>query len=134
MIGIIKKAWNYPNAQEFIRFCVVGVLCTIIDATIFYIVRTCASYPIALIAGYCLSLGVNYLLTIFWTFSAKPSVSNAVGVISAHLFNLFIVRMGLMCLFTDIMCINDRISYIPTLIISAITNFIILKYIIYKLK
>lgn len=128
---------NYRNNHqfnEFIRFCIVGVICTGIDAAIFYAVRLFTPYPVALVSGYVLSLIVNYFLTIYWTFKSKPNANNAVGVVVAHLFNLFVVRMGLMYIFVDILAINDRIAYIPTLMISVITNFIIVKLVINKLK
>lgn len=81
---------------QFCKFCIVGVLCTCIDATIFYTVIRFSSYQVSLVTGYVLSLLINYFLTIYWTFNSKPSKKNAAGVVIAHLFNLFIVRMGLM--------------------------------------
>lgn len=117
---------------EFIRFCIVGVLCTVMDAVIFYIVREFASYPIALVSGYILSLIVNYFLTVIWTFRSRPNFKNALGVLSAHMFNLFVVRMGLMYFFVNVVSINDRVAYVPTLLISVVTNFIIVKLVINK--
>lgn len=132
MRGSFKKLlFKY---SEFIRFCMVGALCTGIDAVIFYTVRSFATYPIALVSGYMLSLIANYFLTIYWTFKSKPNTKNAIGVVSSHLFNLFVVRMGLMFIFVDLMMINDRISYVPTLAISIITNFFIVKMVVCKLK
>lgn len=119
---------------EFIRFCIVGALCTVIDAAIFYAIRTIAPYHVALISGYLLSLIVNYFLTIYWTFKSEPNKKNAIGVVFAHLFNLFIVRMGLMFLLVSIIGLNDKIAYVPTLFISVVTNFIIIKFLINKLK
>ena len=121
-------------SKEFVRFCIVGAVCTGLDAAVFYAVRLFAPYQMALITGYLLSLFANYFLTIYWTFQSKPNAQNAIGIVLAHLFNLFIVRMSLMYLFVDMMGVNDRIAYVPTLAISVITNFIIIKLIINKLK
>lgn len=131
---LIEKYKTNKEIIEFIKFCIVGGICTIIDASIFYIVRLFAPYQIALTSGYCFSLIVNYFLTIYWTFKKKASIKNALGVIGAHLFNLFIVRMGLMYLFVDYLNMNDSIAYIPTLFISMITNFIVVKYAVNKLS
>ncbi len=120
--------------KEFIRFCVVGLVCTILDSAIFYTVRLFAPYQVALVTGYSLSLIVNYFLTIYWTFQSKPNRGNAIGIVAAHLFNLFVVRMGLMYIFVNIMSISDKIAYIPTLLISVVTNFIIIKLIVNRLK
>lgn len=120
--------------NSFIRFCLVGALCTLIDTIIFYCVRAFASYHVAMISGYVLSLIVNYFLTIYWTFKSKPTSKNAIGIIVAHLFNLFIVRFGLMHIFVDILSLNDKLAYMPTLVISVITNFIVVKCVINKLS
>ncbi len=120
--------------KEFIRFCIVGAICTALDAAIFYAVRCFAPYQIALTAGYLLSLVANYFLTIYWTFKSHPNKKNAIGIVAAHLFNLFVVRMSLMYVFVDMMGIDDKIAYLPTLAISMVTNFIIIKFIVDKLK
>lgn len=119
---------------EFVRFCIVGALCTGLDAFIFYVVRNFVSYPIALTSGYILSLVVNYFLTIYWTFKSTPNTKNVIGVVAAHLFNLFVVRMGLMHIFVNFLSISDRFAYIPTLVISVVTNFLIVKVVVNKLS
>lgn len=116
--------------RELIRFCIVGAFCTGIDAMIFYIVRLFAPYSVALISGYLFSLIINYILTVLWTFKSKPNKQNAIGIFAAHLFNLFVVRMGLMWLFVEVLNLEDKIAYVPTLLISVISNFVIIKYII----
>lgn len=121
------------NFQQFVRFCIVGVICTLLDASIYNIVRLFAPYPVALASGYCLSLILNYFLTIRWTFQKNSSAKNAIGVVGAHLFNLFVVRMGLMFLFVDCCGIADQFAYIPTLLISVVTNFLIVKFVVVHL-
>ena len=114
----LKQIIHKPKLQQFIRFCLVGGLCTIIDALLFYTIRNFTSYEIALVVGYLSGLIINYILTIYWTFKSNPSIKNAIGIVSAHLFNLFIVRMGLMYIFVNIISWSDKISYLPTLGIS----------------
>ena len=121
---------NREKYSELIRFCIVGALCTGIDAIIFYTVRLFAPYIVALLCGYLLSLIINYLLTVIWTFKSKPNKHNAIGIFAAHLFNLFVVRMSLMWLFVEVSHLEDKIAYIPTLLISVITNFVIIKFVI----
>lgn len=118
------------SIRQFTRFTIVGTVCTGIDAALFYFLRTLTSYQVSLVCSYIISLTVNYYLTIYWTFSTSSNVKNLIGIISVHLFNLFVVRMGLMYLFADILLINDRIAYIPTLMISVVTNFLFIKLII----
>ena len=131
----IKEIYSGDSkSAEFLRFCIVGVIATALDAGIFYLVRLFASYQIALVSGYCLSLIVNYLLTIYWTFKKKPTTGNLVGVIAAHMFNLFVVRMSLMWIFVNIAGIPDRMAYIPTLLISMVTNFLVVRFAVNKTK
>lgn len=124
----------YYKHQKFFRFCIVGAFSTLLDASIFYLVRMVASYTIALVTGYCTSLIFNYILTVYWTFQTKASIGNAVGIVMAHLFNVFVVRLGLMHLLIEVFMLEDRIAYIPTLMISVVTNFVIIEFVVNKLK
>ena len=128
----VKKIVNKDETRQFVRFCIVGGTCALIDAAIFYIVRLFAPYQVALISGYLISLSVNYFLTIYWTFRTTPSVHNLVGVIGAHMFNLFVVRRGLMWLFVEVFDMDDSVAYIPMAIISAVTNFLIIRTVVRK--
>lgn len=126
----MKKLSHRISTNSFLRFCIVGTFCTGVDAAIYYVVRLFASYQTALFCGYCLSLCLNYCLTIHWTFKAKDSLKNGIGIVLSHLFNLFVVRMGLMYIFVNVFRLNDNIAYIPTLIVSVITNYLIIKVVV----
>lgn len=130
---LIRLYKTTPSLQEAFRFCVVGGLCSVIDACIFYAVVPFTTYHIALVSGYCLSLIVNYFLTIHWTFKKKASAKNAIGVVAAHLFNLFVIRMGLMVLFVDYIGLSEQIAFIPTFIISVVANFFIVRMVVNRL-
>ena len=132
MIMVLKNCPNSPKFYEFIRFCIVGAFATILDAAIFYTVIRFASYRTALVCGYLISLIANYFLTVLWTFKKKPSKKNALGVLIAHLLNLFVVRMGLMFMFINKVGIDDDLAYIPTLAISTITNFFVVRFFVYS--
>ncbi len=126
----IKGLLTNPETQQFIRFCIVGGTCALIDATVFYVIRLLAPYQVALISGYLISLCVNYLLTVYWTFRTKPAVLNLFGIICAHMFNLFVVRMGLMLLFVEILGWKDSIAYLPMAVISAVTNYLVIRTVV----
>ena len=124
---------RYPKFVEFGKFCIVGGICTVIDAGVFYATHNLIGYRLAMIAGFCLSIIVNYLLNIYWSFKSKPSLKNAIGILAAHLFNIFVVRLGLMWLFVDSLGLSDSIAYLPTLAISLVTNFIIIRFVVKQL-
>ena len=126
----VKKIISHNETQQFIRFCIVGGVCAMIDAAVFYVVRLFAPYQVATISGYLISLCFNYFLTVYWTFKTAPSVHNLVGIIGAHMFNLFVVRLGLMWLFVEFFELDDSIAYIPMAIISAVTNFLVIRTVV----
>lgn len=126
----IRELLTHKETRQFIRFCIVGGTCALIDAAIFYIVRLFAPYQVALVSGYLISLCVNYLLTVYWTFQTKSSVRNLLGIVGAHMFNLFIVRMGLMLLFVELMGLSDSIAYLPMAVISAVTNYLVIRTVV----
>ena len=129
-MGKAKEIINHTETRQFIRFCIVGGTCAIIDAIVFYIVRLFAPYQVALVSGYLISLCANYFLTIYWTFKTSPTTHNFFGIIGAHMFNLFVVRMGLMWLFVEVFKWDDSIAYIPMAIISAVTNFLVIRAVV----
>lgn len=118
-----------PKSIEFVKFCIIGCICTTIDAGIFYAIHSSTGYRIAMICGFCISIIFNYLLNTYWSFKAKPTISNIVGFLVAHCLNIFFVRISLMWLFVDLLQITDGIAYIPTLLISTVTNFLIIRFI-----
>lgn len=124
----IKDVACDERIKEFIRFSIVGVVCTAIDTVIFYAIHDWTGYTIALICGYVISLTINYVLNIYWSFKEKPSVKNALGLVTAHLFNLFVVRLSLMHIFISLFGLSESFAFIPTLAISVITNFFIVRF------
>ena len=130
MVNKIKKLLSQKEVQQFIRFCIVGGTCAMIDAAVFYVVRLFAPYQVALVSGYLISLGVNYLLTVYWTFKTGSSVKSLVGIIGAHMFNLFVMRMGLMWLFVEVLGLSDSIAYLPMAAISAVTNYLVIRTVV----
>lgn len=126
IIARLKALLMQEEMRQFVRFCIVGGTCAMIDAAVFYVVRLFAPYQVALVSGYLISLCVNYLLTVYWTFKTGSSVVNLLGIVGAHMFNLFVVRMGLMWLFVEVMGLKDSIAYLPMAVISAVTNYLVI--------
>ncbi len=133
-MGKVKKIINHNETRQFIRFCIVGGICFLIDAAVYYVARLFLPYQIALISSYLISLCFNYFLTIYWTFKTSPSVQNLVGVVGAHLFNLFVVREGLMWFFVEVLRWDDSIAYLPMATISAVTNFLVIRTVVNRSK
>ena len=118
--------------QQFIRFCIVGAFATLLDAALFYMFRQWMSYQASMALSYTICLLLNMVLTLRWTFRRKFSLRNVMGVMWAHLFNLFVVRYKLMELFVVTLKMSDRLAYLPTLGISVVVNFLIIRAIVHK--
>ena len=43
------------------------------------------------------------------------------------MINLFVVRMGTMYVLVDLLLMNDKVAYIPTVALSVVTNFVIVR-------
>lgn len=114
---------------EFLKFCCVGAVCAFIDWSVYSLFCFIFPYQAAVLMGFSVSLIVNYRLTAVWTFKKKPTAGNFVGMVCAHLVNLFVVRMALLMLFVEILLLDERIAYIPTLLIAAITSFLMIRYV-----
>lgn len=124
MLDILNDSSKW---HQFLRFCIVGMICTAIDAGVYYSLYRLTGYRIAMISGFFISLGFNYLLNTYWSFQQKPSVRTAIGVFAAHCLNIFVVRMTLMWVFIHFMGLEAGVAFVPTLIISMITNFLIIR-------
>ena len=118
--------------RQFIRFCVVGVIATVVDATLFYLLRQWLPYQMSMMISYAICLCLNMVLTLLWTFNSVINIQNAISIIAAHLFNLFMVRFGLMALFVNVFLINDKLAFLPTLCISTLSNFFVIKTMLHK--
>ena len=118
--------------QQFLRFCIVGAFATALDAGLFYLFRQWLPYQLSMTLSYSISLCINMVLTLLWTFSTQFNINNAIGVIAAHLFNLFVVRFGLMALFVNVLNIDDRFAFLPTLAISVLANFFIIRAVLHN--
>lgn len=112
---------------EILRFFCVGISSALIDIIVFNVFLFFSSYELSIIAGFIISWLFNYILSSLWTFSETPTVSNFVGMLLAHLTNLFVIRMGIMYLFVDVLNIHPRIAYIPTLMIAAVTSYFLVR-------
>lgn len=118
--------------RQFVRFCIVGGIATVADAALFYLLRLWLPYQSSMMISYAICLCLNMVFTLLWTFNSTINVQNASSIIAAHLFNLFIVRFGLMALLVNVFQINDKLAFLPTLCVSTLANFFIIKVLLQR--
>lgn len=120
-----------PNAQEILRFGIVGCIAVFIQFIVYYTLVNHVNHNIALLGSYAISLAINYLLTTSFTFHVKPSKRNGIGFLGSHLVN-FTLQYLLLNLFV-LINMNEQHAIIPVLMLCVPINFILVRHFIKKL-
>lgn len=115
------------SEYSLLRFAVVGILCTIVDVTVYWLMLFIVPYSIAMIVGYFVSLILNFVFTTLWTFRASMGVMNFISVLAIHLFNCFVLRANILDIFVKACEYEERLAYILTILITVPLNYILLR-------
>lgn len=78
---------NRNKLHEMIRFCIVGVVATMIQYVVYYVLLPYIDERVALTVGYIISFCCNYIMTTHFTFRVKASTRNAGGFALSHFIN-----------------------------------------------
>ena len=73
--------------SEMIRFGIVGVVATLIQYAVYYLLLPYMDERLALTIGYIVSFCCNYVMTTRFTFRVKANPKNAGGFALSHLVN-----------------------------------------------
>lgn len=119
---------------EFLRFCMVGGVATVLHYGIYLLLQTFMNHgvwlSVAYTIGYCTSLVCNFFLTTYFTFRSKASAGKAAGFGFSHLVN-YLLHIVLFNIFIAI-GIDKVIAPIFVLAIAVPTNFTILHFVFKK--
>lgn len=122
--------------QEFVRFCIVGVIASAIQYLVYYLLQLIDGgqlwLSIAYTIGYVVSLVCNFFMTTYFTFRSKVSVGKTAGFGFSHIIN-YTLHMVLLNLFLSL-GIHRLIAPILVLMIAVPTNFTILHFVYHKKK
>lgn len=128
-INILNK--EKGKVQEFIRFCIVGVIAAGIHYLVYYILQFLSGgslwLSIAYTIGYVVSLVCNFFMTTYFTFRSKVSVGKAAGFSVSHIIN-YTLHIVLFNLFISL-GVHRLIAPILVLMIAVPTNFTILHFV-----
>ena len=133
-MNYITELLKSEKAQQFARFCIVGVIAAGIHYLVYYLLQMINGgslwLSIAYTAGYVVSLVCNFFMTTYFTFRSKVTIGKAMGFSGSHLINytLHIVLFNLfICL-----GVHRLITPILVLMIAVPTNFTILHFVYRK--
>ena len=113
--------------NEFIRFGIVGGLCTVLHYGIYYLLQLYINVNIAYTLGYVLSFMANFYLTSYFTFGTTPSWKKLIGMGGANAVN-YALHILLLNLFLRI-GISQEWAPIPVFAIAIPVNFLLVRFV-----
>ena len=116
--------------NEVIRFAIVGVLATLIQYAIYYVLLPYMDEKIALTIGYIISFCCNYVMTTRFTFKVKANTKNAGGFTLSHIVNWGLQVVGLS--FFIWLGIHKEWAPIPMYMVCVPVNFILVRFFLKK--
>lgn len=126
----LKKA-----SGQFIRFAVVGVLCTIVNYAVFYALLEGISlhYQLASATGFLAGLAIGYPLNKAWTYNHKEKSSRKlkVGYLGVYLGSLAL-SLAFLYVAVDLVGIDARYANILAIGLTTCTNFLGTKFFVFR--
>ena len=121
---------------QFLRYCFVGGVATIVDWGVLYIAEKMGlHYLLAAVAGFVFGLACNYALSKFMVFNGETAVVDAkkeflgyavIGIIGLG------ITLVLMFVMTDLLGLYFMISKVIATVLVLIWNFMARKLLLYK--
>ncbi|MBP1615204.1 MAG: GtrA family protein [Bacteroidetes bacterium] len=119
-----------PNFFEFVRFGIVGITALFIQYGVYYFLMQFMNVNIAYTLGYLISLIVNFVMTLLFTFKVKANAKRGAGFIFSHVCN-YLLQLGLLNLFLY-WGLSKIIAPVPVYIISIPFNFFMVRFFVKK--
>jgi len=116
---------------EFVRFGIVGVIATIIQYGIYYLLINFISVNISFTIGYLISFCCNFWLSAKFTFKTDATAKKGLGFALSHLVNY-----GLQMMVLNIsikLGIPDQFAPIPVYLICIPVNFLLVRFVFKKI-
>ena len=123
-------------AAQIFKFANVGVLSTLLNYSCFYILFSVYSlnYMLSSATGYLLGVFVGFMFNKGWAFQYKKvSAKEPLQYIILYSFSLFL-GLSFLRLLVDEFNIQPEIANIATITLTAITNFLGLRFWVFRKK
>lgn len=136
-MGCFKEIVSNPKNQEFVRFCIIGVVATLIHYSAYYALIKGAHIEkgiwisVAYTIGFLVSWCCNLWLTAHYTFKTTVSLKRGVGFAVCHGVN-YLLHLGFLNLF---LWIGISATIAPWLVFCCVIpiNFILVRTVFKKL-
>ena len=128
----LKKLLTSQKTVEFLRFCVVGVIATIIHYGLYLLLDRWIAVNVAYTIGYAVSLCCNLWFTSRFTFKEKATAMRIGGFLASHGVN-YLLHMVFLNMFLWL-GIPEQWAPLPVYCIVVPINFILVRTAFKKLK
>ena len=119
---------NSTTLREAIRFCIVGVLATIVHYGIYLLLKGVINVSVAYTIGYVISFIGNFVLTNVYTFKTQATAKKGIGFVICHVIN-YLLHIGLLNVFIW-MGVPSSIAPIPVYCIVVPVNFLLVRKVV----
>lgn len=125
-----KLFLDHPKWTELIRFGIVGSVALLILYAVYYLLLSFCGHNASYSLGYTISMIVNYLLTVSFTFKVKSNSKKCFGFAFSHLVN-YLMQIACLNLFIWI-GMAEAYAPIPVFAICVPINFLLVRWFIKK--
>ena len=115
---------------EVLRFGVVGVLATVLQYAIYWVLLWWAGASLSLAVGYAVSFVFNFVGSTRYTFRVKANASRGAGFVLSHVVN-FLLQMTTLNLFIWLGVSRD-LAPVPMFCVCVPVNFILVRFFLKK--
>lgn len=119
---------NSTTLREAIRFCIVGVLATIVHYGIYLLLKGVINVSVAYTIGYVISFIGNFVLTNVYTFKTQATAKKGIGFVVCHVIN-YLLHIGLLNVFIW-MGVPSSLAPIPVYCIVVPVNFLLVRKVV----
>ena len=119
---------NSTTLREAIRFCIVGVLATIVHYGIYLLLKGVINVSFAYTIGYVISFIGNFVLTNVYTFKTQATAKKGIGFVICHVIN-YLLHIGLLNVFIWL-GVPSSIAPIPVYCIVVPVNFLLVRKVV----
>ena len=116
------------SLREAIRFCIVGVLATIVHYGIYLLLKGVINVSVAYTIGYVISFIGNFVLTNVYTFKTQATAKKGIGFVICHVIN-YLLHIGLLNVFIW-MGVPSSLAPIPVYCIVVPINFLLVRKVV----
>lgn len=115
---------------EIVRFGIVGIVATLIQAGTYCLLVGVLNYVVANTIAYIVSFLFNYIASTHYTFRVKSTAKRGVGFLLSHVVN-YLLQTATLAFFVWI-GMEKRLALIPMFCICVPVNFLLVRYFLKK--